>query len=220
MVNIYNKNYKILIADDHLVVQQGMRAIIRDFLPKALVSLAGTLDEALRLLKNEGPDLLILDINIPGGNSFQMIEQVRSVCPGARILLFSAYDERVYGLRYLKTGINGYLQKNSSEKETRYAIIKVLTEGRYISSQVQDLLLDNYPHPRMDRLSTLSNRELEIARLMINGERTSGIADKLELKLSTVSTYKNRIFEKLNVSNISELIEEFRLDLQQAGSVE
>lgn len=217
MVNFYNKNYKILIADDHLVVQQGMRAIIKDFLPQASILLAGSLDDALFILKAQELDLLILDINIPGGNSFQMIDQVRGVRPGTRILLFSAYDERVYGLRYLKTGIDGYLQKSSSEKETRNAIMKVLTEGRYISSQVQDLLLDNFPHFRIDRLSTLSNRELEIARLLINGERTSGIADKLELKLSTVSTYKNRIFEKLNVSNISELIEEFRLDLQQAG---
>ena len=220
MANFYDASYKILIADDHLVVQQGMRAIIRDFLPKASISLASSLDEALQLLQCEGADLLILDINIPGGNSFQMIDQVREVRSGTRILLFSAYDERVYGLRYLKTGIDGYLQKSSSEKETRHAIMKVLTEGRYISSQVQDLLLDNYPHSGVNRLSTLSNRELEIARLMINGERTSGIADKLELKLSTVSTYKNRIFEKLNVSNISELIEEFRLDLQQAGSPE
>ncbi|QEC51493.1 LuxR family two component transcriptional regulator [Anseongella ginsenosidimutans] len=217
MVNFYNKNYKILIADDHLVVQQGMRAIIKDFLPQAGILLAGSLDDALSLLKAQEFDLLILDINIPGGNSFQMIDQVRGVRPDTRILLFSAYDERVYGLRYLKTGIDGYLQKSSSERETRNAIMKVLTEGRYISSQVQDLLLDNYPHFRIDRLSTLSNRELEIARLLINGERTSGIADKLELKLSTVSTYKNRIFEKLNVANISELIEEFRLDLQQAG---
>lgn len=213
MADFYDSAFKILIADDHLVVQQGMRAIIHDFLPKARVMLASTLDEALHSLKKEDADLLILDINIPGGNSFQMIEQVKNVSPELRILLFSAYDERVYGLRYLKTGIHGYLQKNSSEKETRYAITKVLTEGRYISSQVQDLLLDNYSHPRMDRLSRLSNRELEIARLMVTGERTSGIANKLELKLSTVSTYKNRIFEKLHVSNISELIDEFRLDL-------
>lgn len=202
MTDLYNSAYNILIADDHLVVQQGMRAIIGDFLPKARVSLAGTLEEALHLLKKEETDLLILDINMPGGNSFQMIDQVKGICPDVRILLFSAYDERVYGLRYLKTGIHGYLQKNSSERETRYAITKVLTEGRYISSQVQDLLLDNYPSPQMGRLSRLSNRELEIARLMISGERTSGIANKLELKLSTVSTYKNRIFEKLNVSNM------------------
>src|SRR5690606_28816572 len=142
------------------------RTMVRDFLPRASIALAGSLDDAIHSLQEEKADLLILDINIPGGNSFKMIDQVKEVCPDVRILLFSAYEERVYGLRYLKTGIHGYLQKNSSEKETRHAIMKVLIEGRYISPVVQDLLLDNYSRAGQNRLSTLSNRELEIARLL------------------------------------------------------
>jgi DNA-binding NarL/FixJ family response regulator len=214
MDSIY-KEYKILITDDHLVIQQGLSFIIKDFLPKAILFYAANLETTLTCLKEEKVDLLILDINIPGGNNFQMIERIRAVQPDVKILLFSAYGEEIYGLRYLKVGVNGYLEKNAPEKEIQEAIMRILAKGKYISSKVQDQMINNYnANFRGSSLAQLTNREFEIASFLVNGERTSGIGQKLELKVSTISTHKNRIFQKLNVANVSELITEFKLDFE------
>lgn len=206
---------RILITDDHLVIQQGLSFIIKDFLPKAIIGYAANLAATLTYLKKEKVDLLILDINIPGGNNFQMIERIKEVQPDVKILLFSAYGEEIYGLRYLKVGVNGYLEKSAPEKEIQEAITRVLVKGKYLSSKVQDQIIDTYNSKISGRsLAQLTNREFEIASFLVNGERTSSISQKLELKVSTISTHKNRIFQKLNVANVSELITEFKLGLE------
>ncbi|MES2427565.1 MAG: response regulator transcription factor [Bacteroidota bacterium] len=209
------KEYKILITDDHLVIQQGLSFMIKDFLPKALLSYAGNLETTLTCLKKEKVDLLILDINMPGGNNFQMIERIKEVQSDVKILLFSAYGEDIYGLRYLKAGVNGYLEKSAPEKEIQEAIIRVLVKGKYLGSKVQNQMIDNFNSKLSgSSLDQLTNREFEIASFLVNGERTSSIGQKLALKVSTVSTHKNRIFQKLNVTNVSELITEFKLDFE------
>jgi DNA-binding NarL/FixJ family response regulator len=215
MTDLHNKDTKILITDDHLIIQEGLGFLIRGFLPKAIILTANSLESTLSVLKKESVDLLILDINIPGGNNFQMIRQVKEVQKDIKILLFSAYREETYGLRYLKTGINGYLEKNASEYEIRDAVFDTLIKGRYLSPRIQDQLIGGYDcvSSGNNTLSLLTNRELEIARLLIEGESTSRIGHQLDLKLSTVSTHKNRIFEKLNVTNVAELITGFCFEL-------
>ena len=212
---MHNKDTKILITDDHLIIQEGLGFLIRGFLPKVIILTANSLESTLSILKKESVDLLILDINIPGGNNFQMIRRIREVQKDIKILLFSAYREETYGIRYLKTGINGYLEKNASESEIKDAIFDMLLKGKYLSPKLQGQLIDNYDRilPRSS-LSRLTNRELEVTRLLIEGHGTSDIGQKLELKLSTVSTHKSRIFEKLNVSNVSELITEFCFEVE------
>ncbi|WP_170132781.1 response regulator [Pedobacter cryoconitis] len=213
MGEAYSENVKILITDDHLVIRHGLSFVIKEFLPMASISGTSSLASTLQYLTNEKVNLLILDINMPGGNSFEMIEMIKEVQPDIKILLFSAYDEEIYGLRYLKTGVNGYLAKNASEKEIQDAVIKVLSKGKYLSDKLQDQMI-NMSGNKYDgnSLHQLTNRELEIARLLVKGERTSSISEKLSLKLSTVSTHKNRIFEKLKIDNIYGLITEFKFD--------
>jgi len=205
---------KILITDDHLVIQQGLGMIVKDVLHKAVVFYANSLQSTLDLLRKEQIDLLFLDINIPGGNNFEMIESIRAIHPGIKILIFSAYAAETYALRYFKIGINGYLEKSASEDEIKKAITSVLFKGKYLSTKVQDLLLEvHHPVPfAKGSLLNLTNRELEIARLIARGEGTNSIGQKLDLRVSTVSTHKKNIFDKLKISNVSELITEFRLD--------
>lgn len=215
MSDLHNKEIKILITDDHLIIQEGLGFLIRGFLPRVILMNANSLESTLSSLKKKRVDLLILDINIPGGNNFRMIKRIREVQQDIKILLFSAYKEETYGIRYLKTGINGYLEKSASENEIKDAIFDILLKGKYLSSTMQDHLIGNYDRIlSKDSLSLLTNRELEVARLLIAGDGTSDIARQLELKLSTVSTHKNRVFEKLNVSNISELITEFCFEVE------
>ncbi|WEK18828.1 MAG: response regulator transcription factor [Candidatus Pedobacter colombiensis] len=214
MSNLFTSELKILITDDHLVIQQGLGFIIKDFLNKAIITYANSVNATLVSLEKEKVDLLILDINIPGGNSFKMIDQIRAMQPGIKILIFSAYEETTYALRYLKAGVNGYLEKSVSEEEIKKAIGRILVKGKYFSPRVQDQLFDTFDQGTnyKNSLHQLTNREIEVARFIIGGEGTNSIGEKLDLQASTVSTHKKNIFEKLQISNVSELIDVFRLD--------
>jgi len=216
MSNLLTAELKILITDDHRVIQQGLTFVIKEFLNKAIVSYANSVNATILSLKQGKVDLLILDINIPGGNNFKMIEEIREIQPDLKILLFSAHEESTYALRYLKAGVNGYLEKNASEEEIREAIRRVLIKGKYLSATIQDQLFDTYYEGANSKkkLYQLTNREIEIARFIIDGEGTSSISEKLDLQASTVSTHKKNIFEKLQISNISELIDVFRMEHQ------
>jgi len=204
----------ILMADDHAIVRYGTIALIREFMEEATVSEAANFDETLRQVGERPFDLLILEINIPGGNSFQMIDVLRLRQPGLKILIFTAYDEHMYGFRYLQAGADGFLMKNASEQEIKYAIRAVLNHEKYFGPSVKAYLLDKINQKKQDvanPLLTLSNRETEVVRLLIQGNGIAEIARLLHLQISTVSTYKVRIFQKLNVRNIVELVERINL---------
>jgi DNA-binding NarL/FixJ family response regulator len=214
MSDLFASDLRILITDDHLVIQQGLGFIIKESFYKASISFSNSLDDTLILLKNQKFDVLILDINIPGGNDFQMVEKVKEIQPGIKILIFSSYEETTYALRYLKAGANGYLEKSASEVQIIKAITSIYTKGKYLSDQVQEQLLDsltNSGNMQVDS-SVLTNRELEVAKLIAEGESTSTISDRLNLQTSTVSTHKKNIFEKLKISNVAELIDIFRMN--------
>lgn len=179
------------------------------------------MDEMISQLRQEKFDLLIMDINIPGGNSLQMVDIVKLRQPDIRILVFSGYDEEVYALRYLQSGVHGYLNKNNSEKELPNAIKSVLNGEKYVSQAVKESLLnkatlDNTPETG-NPLKKLSNRELDVLQSLINGMSLSEIGSSLNLGVSTVSTYKQRIFEKLGIHNIIELVEKVKLFRNHTG---
>lgn len=204
----------ILMADDHAIVRFGTISLIRDLFDEVTVVEAANFDDTLRMVEDRHFDLLVLDINIPGGNSFQMIDVLRLRQPGLKILIFTAYDEHMYGFRYLQAGADGFLMKNSNEDEIKYAIRSVLGGEKYFGPSVKAYLLDKMNQKKQEvanPLLTLSNRETEVVRLLIQGNGIAEIARLLHLQISTVSTYKVRIFQKLNVRNIVELVERFNL---------
>lgn len=205
--------HKILIADDHSVVRHGTRLIIEEILPEVKVVEAGTVAQMTNILKNDRFDLLILDINMPGGNSIQMVDVARLKQPDIKILIFSAYDERLYATRYMQAGANGYLHKHTSEPTVRKAILDVLENGHYVSDSLKNHVFQsiiNKSAATENPITLLSNREIEVAELLVQGLGGIEISSTLNIQTTTVSTYKKRIFEKMGVNNLPELIEKFK----------
>lgn len=158
--------------------------------------------------------MMILDVNMPGGNSTDMIDAIRLRQPKIKILIFSAYNEEIYGLRFLQKGADGYVNKLNGVNEIKSAIHSVLNGKVYASSLLKEKLYDTAIKGKPSEenpLKVLSNREMEVASLVIQGLNTFAIANTLHIKASTVSTYKLRIFEKLGVQSVVELIDKFRL---------
>lgn len=211
MMNKLSKN--ILIADDHGVVRYGMMLLVKDLMPFAEISQVASFNEAVDFIKQKKVDLVVLDINLPGGNTVSMLEEMNDIQKDIKVLIFSAYDESTYATRYLQAGAKGYLQKQTSDLEIKKAIQSVLSGGIYISEDVKYLMLNRFLQKDEERNPTeiLSNREFEVAQMLISGHGVSEISSILKLQMSTVSTYKNRIFEKLNIINIVQLIDKFRL---------
>ncbi|WP_207428524.1 response regulator transcription factor [Pedobacter sp. SYSU D00535] len=198
----------ILIADDHAIVRHGITLVVKDILPQAMVYEADSFTAAVRALTANAVDLLILDINIPGGNNVEMIEHVKTVFPSTKVLMFSGYDELLYSERCIALGASGYLSKNASPSDIKNAIRTVLSGRTYISEEVKSSSVGG---ENGNLLSLLSNRELEVAMLLVQGLGVIEISKSLNLQTSTVSTYKNRVFEKLRISNLADLIEKFKL---------
>jgi len=190
-----------------------MMLFIKDLMPWVEVSQVGTFNEALECINKGKVDLVILDINLPGGNNIQMVDSLKAIQTDIKIIIFSSYDEKIYAARYLKAGAKGYLNKETSNKEIKKAIQSVLSGGVYMSDVVKDLMLYGVLNIESSQnpLGALSNREIEVAQLLITGQSVTQISTTLNLKLSTISTYKNRIFEKLNVNNIVQLLEKFKV---------
>lgn len=202
----------ILLADDHSVVRRGVALIIREKFPFIETMHAESFDEVKVKLKDMPVSLLILDINLPGGNTVKMIEQAKQFQPEMKILMFSAFDEEQYALRYIHSGADGYLNKLTSEDKIAEAVQTIIDGGKYISEKVKEKIFENaLNNTHYNPLESLSNREIEIAELLVQGEGNLEIANRLNIQMSTVSTYKNRIFEKLEVNNIVSLVEKYKL---------
>mgnify|MGYP003575903247 FL=1 len=198
---------KILIVDDHLVVRNGVAMILERQFEDVAISNAENFFEAITLLKNLPFDLVILDINIPGGKSTDMITDIRAIQPDVKILVFSAHEEEQYALKYLSCGANGYVDKLCSEEKIIYAITSIFETGTYVSPELVSKLVDIQSNKRkLNPFEGLSKREVQITDLLVQGNGNLEISNILNIHMSTVSTYKARVFEKLKVNNLVELI--------------
>lgn len=205
---------RILIADDHSIVRVGLSIMVKKLRPQSLIEEATDFRMVLELVKKSTFDLIILDINMPNGSFQQTFEFIKIKQPDARILVFSSQDENIYAVRYLKMGADGFLQKMADEDTVNKALEKMFRKGRYLSEDVKDSLISHSIRPKekvgVNPIKTLSTREMEIAEKLIRGETLKDISAELNLHSSTASTYKTRIFKKLEVKNIPELIDVFR----------
>lgn len=204
----------ILIADDHTIVRLGVTHIISTLTLPTSIKEAETFDQVITLLDQQPFDLLVLDINIPGGNSLQMIDAVKLRQPKIKILIFSGYDEQLFAINYMQAGADGYLVKYSPEDEIRTAIQTVLNQQKYMSAATREQMLNmlnTQKEPVQNPLATLSGREIEVMNLLTKGIPVAKIAEMLHLQVTTVSTYKTRVFEKLGISNIVELLEKVKM---------
>ena len=204
--------FTFVTADDHSVVTKSLSFIMKELFSNATIYELNNLTDVVEKLNTTPVNLLMLDVTFPDGNSLAVIPTIKKIQPNLKILIFSGHDEDIYAMRYLQAGADGYLHKLSTEDEIKMAINEVMTFGRYLSRNIQEKLTNNYIFKKpQNPLEQLSNRELEIARLMVEGYGNIEICAALDLQKSTVSTYKNRIFEKLQIEHISELIHLFNL---------
>ena len=200
-------NYSFVVADDHIVVRKGLAFFIESIYPFSTIRKVSTFKEVIKLVSAEKIDLLILDVNFPDGTSLSLVPTIKELQPTIKILIFSAFDEDVYAMRYLNAGANGYLNKLCGENDLKEAINTVLVSGRYVSQNIQNKVLDSVIFKKPENpFEQLSNREIEIAKLFVEGFGNNYISEVLNIGKSTVSTYKNRIFEKLDINSLAALI--------------
>src|SRR5690606_22041320 len=170
----------VAIADDDGAVRLGMKCLVGEWMPESTVHFAPDLRTLLQLLSTHPLDVIVLDINMPGGNNFEMVPTIRDIQPTVRILVLSAYDEDIYALRYIDSGADGYLQKDSDEQEIKEALNTVYAGKKYLSSQLKEHLLENRLNKgsRLDAnpIATLTNRELQVSQLLLEGKGVGEIA--------------------------------------------
>ena len=198
----------ILLVDDHMVIRTGLKALLNDYYVQLSIMEAENEAQTLQSLKQHKIDLLIMDLQIPNTDVIGLIEMISIKYPRCYILVFSMLPEKIYARRVLSAGASGYLPKDSSPEEMKKAFDHALAEKKYLSPQLTELLSQEarqaLPGNPFDRLS---HREFLIVNLLLGGASITRIAERLNIKPSTVGTYKSRIFEKLSVKTIFELKE-------------
>ena len=203
---------KILIADDHGVVRLGLSMIIKKLRPHAVIEQVSDYKEVMQIIKEKIFDIAILDLNMPNGNFQEALQAIKLRDPETKVMIFSSQDEGLYAVRYLKMGADGFLHKDSGEDVINRALVKMLDKGRYMSENVKDSLIYdklNKQETPNNPLELLSEREMEIAACFVEGEAPKDISNRLNIHASTVSTYKSRIFDKLKIQSIADLIKIF-----------
>lgn len=205
---------RILIADDHSIVRVGLSIMVKKLRPESLIEEAVDFKNVLDLVKKNSYDLVVLDINMPSGSFQQTFEFIKIKQPDTKVLVFSSQEGSIYATRYLKMGADGFLQKMADEDTVRRVLEKMFESGDCVSDNIKGTLVSNRIRSRdkttRNPLTTLSTREMEIAEKLIRGESLKDISTELNLHSSTASTYKARIYRKLEVKNVPELIDVFR----------
>jgi two-component system, NarL family, invasion response regulator UvrY len=199
---------RVLVADDHAVVRKGVLQILAEDPSITLVDEATSGREVLRMLQEKEYDVLLLDIAMPGGSGLGVLEDLRRQSSHPHVLILSMYSEKQYARRVLKSGADGYLTKDSLPEELLAAIHKVAGGRKYVSQVLAEELAvelsgDGTGEPLHTRLS---GREYEVMCLLAAGKEVGEIASELSLSVSTISTYRRRILEKLELKNTAEVI--------------
>lgn len=201
----------ILLIDDHLVVRKGVEMILNEKLESVNIYNSENYDEALEVVKAVEIDVVFLDININGVENIKIMQELKKIQPNVKILVFTSHDEKLYGMRYLKYGADGFLNKFCESDKIIEVVDELLVKGYSYSEEMKNKLEKKKSKSSgANPIDDLSNREYEIAKMLVSGLGNLEIANKLEIKMSTVSTYKTRIFEKLSISNVLSLADLFK----------
>jgi DNA-binding NarL/FixJ family response regulator len=196
----------ILIADDHAVVRRGLREILADSLPDAGFSEACNGDEVLGQLSKSTIALLVLDINMPGRSGMDVLRDVKQTYPRLPVIILSAHSEEQYGVRCLRAGAAAYITKESASDELAIATRKILDGGRYISASLAEKLISTLDEQVDKPLhESLSDREHEVMKMIAAGVHLTEIGEKLHVSVKTISSYRARIMEKMQMTSNAEL---------------
>lgn len=206
---------QIIIAEDHPLILAGIQFLLMNHKPEAVITSTSDFNKTIAMLENRKFDLLIMDINLPGGDKVAMVHSVRLRQPELPVLVCSSYDEQLYAVPFLKAGANGYISKTAINEDFTKAVDQVLGGRTYASPEVMQQVFAKLQGSRdtAEALTDkLSERELDVAQLLVKGQSTKSIGEQLSLSSSSISIYKSKIFEKLGINNVIELTKYFKVN--------
>ena len=199
----------ILIADDHDIIREGIKNILRNNPDYRIVGEAANGEEAVVEAKKLKPDILLLDISMPEKSGLEAIRQVRYASPKTKILVITVHKANTYIMKAFRAGAKGYLHKENAGEDLLIALSKIARGETYLSSTVSSYLVEKVASGKVEELSQeslLTSREEEVLRLVVAGKTAKQIADVLFISPRTVENYKNTLLKKLNLSRTSDLI--------------
>ena len=198
---------EVMICDDHQIVRDGLSQILTLYSDVKVVNALSTGESLFKVLKKEQPDVLLLDISLPGRSGLEVLKQVKITHPNIAVLILSMYPEDQFAIRMLKAGASGYLNKDTAPEVLIEAIRAIASGGEYISNEVANLLVgevtkenEELPH------KVLSDREYEVLLLIGQGQSITEISNKLSLSVKTISTYRSRLILKLGIQSNADLV--------------
>ncbi|RKZ00465.1 MAG: DNA-binding response regulator [Ignavibacteriae bacterium] len=194
---------KIIVADDHAVVRKGLKQILLEISGVKAVEEVDNGPALIERITKENFDFVILDISMPGQSGLLTLKEIKDRKPKLPVLILSIHPEEQYALRSLRDGASGYLTKDSAPEELVRAIQKILSGHKYITQTLADKLVNNFGDKLPHEL--LSDREYEVFSMIAVGKTMTGIADELSLSVKTVSTYRSRIYDKMDMKSRTEI---------------
>jgi DNA-binding NarL/FixJ family response regulator len=196
----------VLIVDDHPIVRRGLKDILKEE-PDLSVSETADAPDALNLIRQQRFDLVVLDLDLPGMNGLELLKEIKRIPHHPQVLVLSVYPEDQFAVRVLRAGASGFISKEAASDDLVRAVRKVLSGGKHISERVAGLLLDQFSTRAEGHLhEKLSDREFQILCLFGEGKTVKQIADQLSLSAPTVSTYRARILDKMDMKSTAELV--------------
>jgi DNA-binding NarL/FixJ family response regulator len=197
---------RILIADDHAIVRKGLKQILLEQYPSAVIGEAADAETLIASTINEQWDLVICDMNMPGRSGLDALHQIKQTSPKLPVLIMSMYPEDQYALRVLKAGASGYLGKETIHDDIIKAIETVRLGKRFITPGIAEKLADAFDSDNIrEPHEILSDREFDVFKLLASGKAVTEIAEQLSLSATTISTYRSRIMDKMNMHSNAEL---------------
>jgi two-component system invasion response regulator UvrY len=196
---------RVLLADDHAIVRSGVKRLLDDTADIRVASEARSGAELLEQLESGVADVAVIDVSMPNTSFTSLMAELKRQHPSVRIVVLSAHEEREYAIRAIRAGASAYVPKEHSMEELAGAIRTAAAGRRYVSPSIGQLLAEDVAAPS-GGLSALSDRELEVLRLLVSGHTVKEASQKLGLSAKTVSTYRARVLEKLGLRTTSELV--------------
>jgi two-component system, NarL family, invasion response regulator UvrY len=198
---------KVLVADDHEIVRQGLKTIISEHSDLCIAGEAENGNQVLKIVKETKVDVVLLDFDMPEKNGLDTLIELKALYPKLPVMILSIFPEDHYGTRFLKAGASGYLQKSSATDQLIDAIRKIFNGGKYISSALTDKLVKGLNKDKEQFLhESLTDREFQVFRLLATGKKLKEMADELCLSINTISTYRSRILQKMDMKSNADVI--------------
>ena len=199
---------KVLVVDDHALIRKGLKQILDDTSDMRITGEAETGMQAIKMVRETSYDMVLLDITLPDKHGVEVLKQIKAECPNLPVLILSMHPDDQYAMRAIRAGASGYMNKQSAPSQLVTAIRKVASGKKYISGELAEQLANDLTKDSQQEIShqVLSNREYQTLCLMAAGKSLSEMADIMSLSAKTVSVYRARMLEKMNLKNNAEAV--------------